>query len=242
MGKYGKWIGGALGWAFGGPIGAILGFAFGSMIDGATVSTTNTDPRVGQTQKGDFIASLLVLTAAVMKADNKILRSELDYVKNFFVRQFGVKFTEQKMLLLREILKQDIPLYDVCTQVKLNMDYESRLQLIHFLFGISSADGQVHANEIAVIENIARLISISTSDFTSIKAMFIDDTDSAYKILEVSPDASDEEIKKAYRRLAVMYHPDKVSHLGEEIQNSAKEKFQKLNAAYEKIKKQRGIV
>lgn len=241
MGKYGKWIGGALGWAFGGPIGAILGFAFGSMIDGSTTSITESVERNTSTQKGDFIASLLVLTAAVMKADNKILRSELEYVKNFFVRQFGVKFTEQKMLLLREILKKDIPLFEVCTQVKLNMDYESRLQLIHFLLGISSADGQVHKNEIDVIELIARYINLNSSDFISIKSMFIEETDSAYKILEITPEANEEEIKKAYRKLAVKYHPDKVSHLGEEIQNSAKEKFQKLNAAYEKIKKQRGI-
>ncbi len=241
MGKYGKWIGGALGWAFGGPIGAILGFAFGSMLDGSSTSTVS-ETRDTSTKKGDFVASLLVLTAAVMKADNKILRSELDYVKNFFNRQFGVKFAEQKILLLREILKQDIPLFDVCNQVKLYMDYESRLQLIHFLFGISSSDGQVHTNEIEVIEKIARYINISTSDFISIKAMFIEDTDSAYKILEVSPEATDDEIKKAFRKLAVKYHPDKVSHLGEEIQNSAKEKFQKLNAAYEKIKKQRGIL
>ncbi len=236
MGKYGKWIGGALGWAFGGPIGAIMGFAFGSMLDGATV--TKVDQR---TQHGDFIASLLVLTAAVMKADKKILKSELDYVKKFFLRQFGANATDQNMLLLREILKQEIPIRDVCLQIKQNMEYSVRLELIHFLFGIAASDGHVHLNEIAVVEDIARYLNIQINDVASIKAMFIKDAESAYKILEITHDATDDEVKKAYRKMAVKYHPDKVSHLGKDIQNAAKEKFQQLNAAYEQIKKQRGM-
>jgi DnaJ like chaperone protein len=67
------------------------------------------------------------------------------------------------------------------------------------------------------------------------------DVNSAYKILEITPDASDDEVKKAYRRLAVQYHPDKVAHLGEDIKKAATEKFQKLNAAYEEVKKSRGF-
>ena len=237
MGKYGKWIGGALGWAFGGPIGGLLGFALGSMMDGVSVSTTSIQP----TQRGDFVASLLVLTAAVMKADKKIMKSELDYVKQFFLKQFGETQTDQQMLMLREILKQEIPLRDVCMQIKQNMDYAARLQLIHFLFGVASADNQVNADEVAVIEEIARYLNIQINDVTSIKAMFYKDIESAYKILEVSPTATDEELKKAYRKMALKYHPDKVHQLGDDIQNAAKEKFQKLNAAYEQIKKQRGL-
>ncbi len=237
MGKYGKWIGGALGWAFGGPIGGLLGFALGSMMDGVSVSTTSIQP----TQRGDFVASLLVLTAAVMKADKKIMKSELDYVKQFFLKQFGETQTDQQMLMLREILKQEIPLRDVCMQIKQNMDYAARLQLIHFLFGVASADNQVNADEVAVIEEIARYLNIQINDVTSIKAMFYKDIESAYKILEISPTATDEEIKKAYRKMALKYHPDKVHQLGDDIQNAAKEKFQKLNAAYEQIKKERGI-
>ena len=68
MGKYGKWIGGTLGWAFGGPVGAVLGFAFGSMIDGAQTVEGSGDV-ISTTQRGDFTASLMVLAAAVMKAD-----------------------------------------------------------------------------------------------------------------------------------------------------------------------------
>ncbi len=241
MGKYGKWIGGTLGWAFGGPVGAILGFAFGSMLDGATVSESDGDVMNSATQRGDFTASLLVLSAAVMKADGKIMKSELDYVKNFFIRQFGVNVTEQNMLKLRELIKQDFSVSDVCYQIKYNMDYSIRLQLLHFLFGIAGADGEFHPTEIKMIEDIATFMGIDLSDLASIKAMFVKDTESAYKILEISPNATDDEVKKAYRQMAVKYHPDKVSTLGDDIQNAAKEKFQQLNNAYEQIKKQRGI-
>lgn len=238
MGNYGKWIGGALGWAVGGPIGGLLGFAFGSMIDGVSVTSLTQAP----TQQGDFVASMLILTAAVMKADNKVMKSELDYVKQFFLKQFGSVVAEQQIGMLKEILKQDIPVRDVCLQIKQNMDYSARLQLVHFLFGVAAADSQVHIDEVNIIEQIAHYLNIQLNDISSIKAMFFKDNGSMYKILEISQDATDEELKKAYRKMAVKYHPDKVTHLGDDIQNAAKEKFQQLNAAYDQIKKQRGIV
>jgi DnaJ like chaperone protein len=235
--KYGKWIGGGLGWAFGGPIGAILGFAMGSVFDGVNINKTVYQG----TARGDFAMSLLVLSAAVMKADGKVVRSELDFVKNFFITQFGLEETEKLLPLLKEILKQEINIQDVSIQIGQYMDYSSRLQLIHYLFGIASADGQYHPSEVEIIENISGLMGIHKSEFASIKAMFVKEINSAYNILEVTPDATDDEIKKAYRSLAVQYHPDKVAHLGEDIRKSATEKFQKLNAAYDEIKKQRGI-
>jgi len=241
MTKFVKWIGGGLGWALGGPIGGLLGFVIGSAVDGIKISTTTTRQQI-PTRSGDFSVSLLILSAAVMKADGKLLKSELDFIKNFFVRQFGVSETEEKMKIFREILKKDIPVQDVCMQIRQFMDVPSRLQLMHYLFGIAGADGQFHTKEIEVIQRMSVYLGINSSDFNSIKAMFVGDVDSAYKILEISKDASDDEVKKAYRKMALKYHPDKVSHLGEDVQKSAKEKFQKLNAAYEEIKKQRGIV
>jgi DnaJ like chaperone protein len=157
------------------------------------------------------------------------------------MHQFGPSETQQYMVMLRDILKQDIPIADVCHQIRDYMEYPARLQLLHFLFGISSADKQVHANEVEVITNIANLLGIRQPDFVSIRSMFVKDVDNAYKILELSADASDEELKKAYRRMAVKFHPDKVANLGPEVQKAAQEKFQHLNAAYEEIKKQRGM-
>lgn len=240
MAKFGKWLGGGLGWAFGGPIGAIIGFALGSVLDDTKVVVNNGSFQ-NSTQVGDFSASLLVLAAAVMKADGAVLKSELDYVKKFFIKNFGVEHTQEQMLVFRELLKKDIPVKEVCIQIRSNMEHAARLQLVHFLFGVSSADGAVHQKEVDVIAEIAAHLGVNTPDFNSLKAMFFKDAESDYKILEITKSASDEEIKKAYRKMAVKFHPDKVSHLGEDIQKDAKEKFQKVLAAYENIKKSRGI-
>jgi DnaJ like chaperone protein len=241
MGIFGKWLGGGLGFVMGGPIGGILGFLVGSMIDSTTVHTSTYTTRPSRTSQGDFGMSLLVLVAAVMKADGKVVRSELDYVKQFFIRQFGQESAKQALLMLKDILKQDIPVRDVCLQIKGNMDYSSRLQLLHLLFNISLADTLIHKSEIEIIEKISNYLGVASSDFLSIKNMFIPETDSSYKILEIDPSSSNEDIKKAYRRMAMKYHPDKVSHLGEEFRKTADEKFKKVNEAYNRIKKERNI-
>lgn len=240
MGSFAKWIGGGLGFVMGGPIGGLFGFVVGSFFDNATVQPTSIDNNV--TTPGAFGMSLLVLIAAVMKADGKVVKSELDYVKQFFVRQFGRENAKEALVMLRDLLKQDIPVGDVCSQISRNMDYASRLQLMHLLFGVAGADGSFHSSEIKIIEMISTNLGISTSDYCSIRNMFIPETDSAYKILEIEPSATNEELKKAYRKIALKYHPDKVSHLGEDFRKTADEKFKKVNEAYEKIKKERHLV
>jgi DnaJ like chaperone protein len=241
MAKFGKWIAGGLGWAFLGPIGGLIGFALGSMVDSQDGVFTQENTRPGQTTQGDFISSLVVLIAAVMKSDGRILKSELDYVKDFFVRSFGQAQAQQATLLLRNVLDQNIPVEEVSRQIGQRMNYSTKLELIHLLFGLSKADGLVSAEELKTVEKIAYYMGIKTEDFNAIKALFSDNLESAYASLETTPDASDEEIKKAYRKMAVKYHPDKVAYLGDDLKNQANEKFQQLNAAYDKIKKARGL-
>ncbi|RUT79218.1 TerB family tellurite resistance protein [Ancylomarina longa] len=238
MARYGKWIAGGLGWAFLGPIGGVLGFMLGSAFDSVDIETVH---RAGATQQGDFVMSLLVLVAAVMKADGKVVRSELDYVKTYFIKSFGPGRASEAINLLKDVLKQNIPVEEVCRQIQHNLDYSSRLQLMHFLFGIAQADGIISSVEQVLIDKISYYLGIQSGDYASIKSMFVVSTDSSYKILGLTGDASDDEIKKAYRKMAVKYHPDKVSYLGEDVQNAAKEKFQKVSEAFERIKKQRGF-
>ena len=193
------------------------------------------------TKGGDFGSALLILFAAVMKADGELKKSELDFVKKFFIQQFGKNYAQDRIRLFQEILKQDFPLKDVCLQIKANMDHPARLQMLHVLFGLSQADGHVHPLEVKVIHTIANYLGISGNDFESIQAMFYKNTTAAYKILEITPDATDTEVKKAFRKMASKFHPDKVHHLGEEFQKMAEEKFKSVNDAYQQIKKERGM-
>jgi len=237
MAKFSKWIGGGLGWAFGGPIGGLFGFFIGSVVD-----TMNSDVNEAQsTQSGDFTASLVVLAAAIMKADGKVMKSELDYVKSFFIQNFGVDYTNDKLKLLKEVLSKDIDVNAVSQQIRQYMDYASRLQLLHFLFGLANADGHVDISEQELIYEISEQLGISENEYNSIKAMFVADNEQYYKILEIEKTATNDEIKKAYRLMAVKYHPDKVTHLGEQYQKAANEKFQQVNVAYDALKKERGI-
>ena len=228
-----KWLWGGLGWALGGPIGAIMGYAIASMGE--------SQRQHGQTRGGDFGAAMLVLFAAVMKADNQLRKTELEFVKRFFIENFGVQYTKERMDLLKKILKQDIDVKQICYQIKTHMDAPSKLQLIHILFGLSKADNEVHIDEINMIEQIATLIGVGTSDFESIKAMFVPNTESAYKILGVTNTVTDKDVKLAYRKMASKYHPDKVAHLGDDFSKVAEEKFKSINDAYQKIKKERGM-
>ncbi len=244
MGKFAKWIGGGLGFVVGGPIGGLLGFFLGSFVDSSTVSweQTGSGRTVYRTTPGDFGMSLIILIAAVMKADGKVLKSELDYVKRFFVSQFGPDTAREALAMLKDLLQKEIPLRDVCMQIRGNMDYPSRLQLIHILYNISAADNRFEPAETKVIRSISDMLGISGTDYDSIRNMFVPATDAAYRILEVERTATDEELKAAYRKMALKYHPDKVSHLGEDFRKSAEEKFKAVNEAWDKIKKERSIV
>ena len=226
-------------WALG-PIGGIIGAALGSYLGGG-YTRKDTEFLGGTPKQKDFSSSLLVLSAAVMKADGTVKKSELDYVKHFFLSNFGQEQAEKYVLTLREILKQDIQIAEVSQQIGRYMDYSSRLQLLHYLFGIANADGQVHENEINVIETISRYMGVYTSDFESIKAMFVKIVDDAYTILGIDSSVSDDEVKKAYREMAKKNHPDKVAYLGEDVRKAAEKKFQEINDAYDRIKKQRGM-
>ena len=247
MGCFTKLILTGLGWVFGGPIGGIVGYALGSLFSSnrPRIMREEVFEQFGNTeeQRG-FNVTLLVLSAAVMKADGNVKKSELDYVKRFFLHNFGQEKAEKSIKMLRDILDQDYDLAEVSRQVGRYMNYSSRLQLLHYLFGIAAADGDVSEPEIEVIHTISLNMGLYDSDYESIKSMFVREinaSENAYKILGIDPTATDEEVKKAYREMAKKNHPDLVSNLGEEVHQAAEKKFQEINEAYEIIKKQRGL-
>lgn len=240
---------------------AFMGFLIGSFIDNLSVRVQSGDrsynyganrgsgaysqsnsqffrPRISQ---DDFAFGLIILSASVMKADGKVVKSELSYVKKFLLQQFGEYKAGLHLQKLREVLDKNYSLEQVCGDIKMVMAPEVRLQLLHYLFGIAMADGSVSKEELHVIKRISDGLGLGVREFESIKAMFYKDPVSAYKILEIDQVATDAEVKKAYRKMAVKYHPDKIAQMGEEFQKGAKEKFQKVQEAYEIIKKERGM-
>jgi DnaJ like chaperone protein len=252
--KFGKFIGGGLGWALGGPIGGILGFVFGAILDDQTLQAPaqnrQYNPRQDQaryqrhrhqTGSGDFTSALLVLSAAVMKADGKHMKSELEYIRETFKKQFGEAAAAEQIGILKELLKKEIPVREVCEQIKYYMEHPMRLQLLQYLYGIAKADGHVDRTEAEMVDRIGIYLGISQPDRDSLRAMFYASTDKAYVILEITKSATDEEVKKAFRKMAMKYHPDKVRDLGEMHQKAAQDKFIEVQKAYEQICKERGM-
>ena len=178
----------------------------------------------------------------IQKSDGKVLKVELEYVKSFFSQQFGPQFSVAHLQTLKHFVNgAEIPLEQICGDIKQRTQVEVRIQLMHYLFGIAKADGHVADIEIQILRRIASLLDIPNADFESVKNMFYRDVNSDYTVLGIESSATEDEIKKAYRQMAIRYHPDKVAAMGDEYQKGAQEKFQKIQEAYENIKKQRGM-
>lgn len=241
----GKWITGFLGWMMFGPIGGLVGLLLGTLVEKGSEreidegSQSREQQRTGQ--RNSFLSSLLVLSTAVIKADGRFVKSELAYVQSFLRRNFGEDAALQAKDIIKNLMSKDINVYEVGAQIRMYMNYSQRLQLFHYLVALAQSDGRVDGSEIDVLGAIASAIGLSSADTQSIMSMFKNDLESAYKVLEIDSSATDDEVRKAYKRMALKYHPDKVSTLGEDVQRAAEEKFKNVQEAYAKIKKARNM-
>ena len=245
----GKWILGGLGFAVGGPIGALIGVFIASLFDSSHTIEAGEHrqgiphPGRSHTTQGDIRVSIIVLLACVIKADGRILKSEINSIKPFLLRNFGEESAKQALQLLKQLLEQDINPVAVSQQIRQHVNYSVRLELVHMLLEVAKADGEVADSECQVIETIAVNMGITDTDYQSLLSLYRKHTDTnwAYTALEIEPSATDDEVKKAYRRMAMKYHPDKVANAGENIRQQATEKFRAINEAYEHIKSLRGM-
>ena len=249
--------------------GAGIGFLLGALLDGI-VGTKRIQAQRHYYKSQDFTEHELILAAYVAKADNnRLLRSEMEYVRQFLAKTMSSEQLSSAMLRFRDILNSDIDIQSVCADLRQHATIYEKLVILQFLFGFSQADGSMRQEELDAIQYISDLCGISRSNFEAIKSMFMGSyyggyqqdygsytyegnssyggrgsqatLENDYKILEVSPDATDDEVKKAYRAAAKKHHPDKVSHLGEDVRKAAEVKFAQVNEAYERIKKSRGM-
>ena len=205
-----------------------------------------------------FEVNLLSLCTLVIRANGVVTQAELDFVRNQFVQLYGKERANSVFRTFNDLKGREISAERVATFIRQRSNYETRLQILYFLFGIAQADGFVSADEVAQIEEIAYYFHTNKPDYDSIKAMFTtyggsrssyksgynsstQHTPDAYTILGITPQATDAEVKKAYREMAKKYHPDRVITDDEAIKKGAEEKFKQVQQAYEQIARQRGI-
>lgn len=261
---YGKWIGGVVGFMAMGPLGALAGYAIGSLFDKATDAEAQGaagHEYYGPTAKGcedlgqrnSFLFAMLVMASYIIRADGRIMHSEMEFVRRFLRANFGegaVDEGQQILLNLFERRKQmertnpmafKNTIHDCGVQIAANLTYEQRLQLLDFLVKIARSDGSVCQAEIDALKEVAVAMGLSVAEVDSMLNLRGSSLEDAYKVLEVSPDATDAEVRAAYRRLALKHHPDKVAALGEDIRKAAEQKFQEINEAKERIYKARGL-
>ena len=223
----------------------------GGSFNGSTSSWQEQSyQRQAQGDRNSFLFSLLVLASYVIKADGKAMHSEMELVRGMLRQNFGEQAVSQGNDILKKLFDEqqrqgwsrfENTVSECCSQINRNMDYSQRLQLLNFLCMIAQADGRVDSTEVAALQKCAKWLGMSPSEVDSMLNLGRDDLESAYKVLGVSPDASDDEVKRAYRRLALEHHPDKVAALGEDVRRAAEKKFQEINAAKERIWKARGL-
>ena len=257
MGKA-KWIGGVLGFvAGGGVLGALAGFALGSMIDSMfsgehEIKNATQQGREGGATAGrnDFLFSLMVLSAHIIQADGKIMHSEMEHVRRFLRANFGEGAVNEGDAILRKLFEYrklngdavwQRQIQSACSEISMAMPYESRIQLIAFLADLVKADGKVEQVELNALRWVAQLLRIDASYVDRMFALGGESLDDAYKVLGVESSATDDEIRKAYKKLVLENHPDKVAHLGEDIKEAATRKLQQINVAKDKIYKARNM-
>lgn len=261
----GKWIGGFLGFVTAGPLGALAGIALGALFDhgldavnkeeGGGESNSYRQQQAYEGQRNSFMFSLLVLTSYIINADGKIMHSEMELVRHFLKQNFGEAAKQQGEDILLKLFEQQKRLgmaqyrtviQDSCRQIRGNMLYEQRLQLLNFLVQIAKADRVVTPEEVNALKEVAIYMGLTTEDVIQMLNLqsgtsSTNSLDDAYKVLGINPSATDEEVKNAYRKMALKHHPDKVAALGEDVRKAAEKKFQEINDAKERIYKARGI-
>ncbi len=249
MGFTGSLLGGVIGWAVAGPLGGIVGSIIGGSVRGGIgVSGSAGQPgygqRAGAPQRGDgpsAAIALAVLMAAVTRADERVSKGEVSYVKNFLIQSFGRENAADLMQVYRQALEKELDLTPICNQVRAALPPAAVSQLIHALIGLVQADQEAHDSEIAVVREIAQKLGLSADEMTRIEALYWSDATHAYQVLGAQKNESMDEIKSKYRELVKKYHPDKVGHMGDEFRELANMKFRQVQEAYEIIEKSRDV-
>ena len=266
MGIFGTIVGGSLGFMLGGPLGAILGGALGSSIEVDTAGggygpgygtgrrTTTAWGTRGATARDAqtvFAVAITTLAAKVAKADGRVTQEEIEAFDHFLKHSLGMSVEDRRFAarVFNEARDSQVPTTDFSRQVRqLLGGHPDRLRdIVTILLSVALADGNLHPDEEELIRRIAGDMGLSENDYQSCRATFFATSGhsetSPYEVLGVAPDASDDEVRSAHRRLVREYHPDVLQSKGlpEDFMQFATEKLSAVNEAWSRIKRERGL-
>jgi len=255
---WGKLAGAAAGFALGGPLGALLGGVAGHIADTALDSGSETGPQsgpqfgndAGQPERSQvvFTMGVIALSAKMAKADGRVTSDEVEA----FNQVFHIPPEEAgNVRRIFNLAKRDVAGYESYARQIANIfrNNPGALEdLLDGLFYIAKADAELHPMEIDFLRRVSDIFGFSPREFErlhSSHALGIDGElrDDPYLILGIDPDISNDDLKKAYRRMVKENHPDALSARGvpEEFVTLANEKLAAINVAYERILLERGL-
>ena len=258
MSWLGKMIGGTIGFALGGPIGAVAGAAFGHTFvdrkeDEYLSSRIGEGPTAQATLSSNEQAQLVFFTAAfsmlakISKADGKVTDQEISAVETFMRQQLQLDAAGQKTAIniFRQAISSPEPFEAFAQQFYSVVNVQPNILefMLDILFRVSAADGDISREEETLLLSASNIFRFSDSDYERIKSRYVSVSNKYYSVLKCDHNASDDEVKKQYRKLVTEYHPDKIEAKGlpEEFIKLANEKFKEIQEAWDAIKKERGI-
>lgn len=241
MALIGKIIGGAAGFAVGGPLGALVGAAAGHAVDRLRGSDEDASDKTRQTA---FTIAVIALSAKMAKADGQVTPDEVEAFRQILhVPEEELKNVGRVFDVARKDARGFEP---YAKQVaKMFVDRPAVLEeLLDALFHIAKADRIIHPQEEEFLHDVAMIFGFDDAKFARIRAGHLGaDASDPYAILGVAHDADDVAVRAAWRSLIKENHPDKLVAEGmpQDFIDMATAKMATINDAWTKIQKQRGL-
>ncbi len=263
MNWWGKLVGGAFGFMLGGPIGAILGAALGHQFDhglGGIMKDESFGAGATERIQAVFFTATFSIMGYLAKADGRVSEQEI-HVARQIMQQMRLSDEQKKaaMRLFNEGKQADFPFDDVIDQFRQECGRRTNLvqMFLEIMISTAMADGVLDQRERELLYKVSEHLHFPRAIFERLLSMVQGQQHyaggaqgtttvtlaDAYAVLGIDKNASDGEVKKAYRRLMNQHHPDKLVSKGlpEEMITIAKEKTQEIKSAYEDVKKSRGM-
>ena len=248
MGWLGKIIGGTLGFALGGPLGAIAGAALGHTFDASNNQYSGNRLSYHEEAQMTFFVATFSMLAKVAQADGRVSLEEIQAVEGFMANELNLTPESKRFAveIFETAINSPMAFQDFAGQFYHQFHNQPRLldMMIDVLLRLSVADGALSDSEEKLISSAARIFRFSEQKYNELKARYAPDFEKYYAILGIHSRASDDEIKRQYRKLVKEYHPDTIASKGlpEEFNKFANDKFREIQDAYDTIKKERGMM